>query len=200
MKKIINYILLILLCFNLNISVYSLDYLNEKAGDTVNDLSSNLYNQLLQNSPNEIFNDGYYSNYYFKNLISNFPNNTHNTCSYTALSMFLSFYDTYWHDLFIPDHFEANTSCLSNSIPNVFTLYSPGVQSEDTINSNMTIDEYDNFVDSSSNYFFQSHLISFAKDNGITSANSLLLSSIEMKKLMIGYLESIQLNEPTISV
>ena len=72
--------------------------------------------------------------------------------------------------------------------------------SEDTSNSNMTIDEYDNFVDSSSNYFFQSHLISFAKNNGITSANSLLLSSIEMKNLMIGYLESIQLNEPTISV
>ena len=64
----------------------------------------------------------------------------------------------------------------------------------------MTIDEYDNFVDSSSNYFLQKKLNVIEKNNGITSANSLLLSSIEMKNLMIGYLESIQLNEPTISV
>ena len=200
MIKIIRFIFMLLLCLNLNVNSNKKDYLNEKAGDVVGVLNNSIYSMMLSNSPNRVFNKGYYAPYYFKNLINNFPNNTHNTCSYTALTMFLSYYDSYWHDCFIPNNFENNIVNTSNEIPNVFNLYSPGVYSEDEINSSLSESQYNSFIESSSNYFFQSYLIIFARLYGIVNSSSFELTSLEMKDLLTIYLESIDLYEPIVFI
>ena len=58
------------------------------------------------NNETNIFLDDYYSSLYFSNLVDNFGNNTHGTCSYVAIGMLLSFYDSYWNDNLIPESYD----------------------------------------------------------------------------------------------
>lgn len=65
------------------------------------------YNNLLKTNDTPIFIDEYYASQYFKNLNSNFGNNVYGTCTYVAIGMLLSFYDTYWDDNFIDDNYDV---------------------------------------------------------------------------------------------
>ena len=42
---------------------------------------------------------------YFRNLVENLPTNNSGNCGYTALTMLLSYYDTYWNSGIIPDQY-----------------------------------------------------------------------------------------------
>ncbi len=56
----------------------------------------NLFDGLIDNQDDVFLNN--YSTVYFSHLNENFPINSNGTCSATALSMLLSFYDSYWDD------------------------------------------------------------------------------------------------------
>ena len=102
---------------------------------------------LLKNSENELFQNIYHDNSlpfpgdtfvpnknylitYYSHLKQNMPRNDLGTCGYTAISMFLSFYDTYWNDNFIPERYESQTTSIDSS--DLYSSYvsayeSPGV-------------------------------------------------------------------------
>ena len=40
-------------------------------------------------------------------IVSHYPENVVGSCAYTAMSLFLSFYDAYWDDRFVPDDYES---------------------------------------------------------------------------------------------
>ncbi len=61
---------------------------------------------------------------YFKNLHTNFGNNSQGTCGYVALSMLLSYYDTILSDKIVPRRFDKVT--ISHNNPNL--KESPGTK------------------------------------------------------------------------
>jgi len=67
---------------------------------------------------------------YFSHLKQNIPQNTIGICGYTAISMLLSYYDTYWNDNFIPEIYESGPSKLNSLLlySNVENFESPGVE------------------------------------------------------------------------
>lgn len=38
------------------------------------------------------------------------PNNSLGICGYTGISMFFSYYDSYWNDSFIPEQYESDVA------------------------------------------------------------------------------------------
>lgn len=66
---------------------------------------------------------------YYYNLSTNMPENVLGICGYTALSMLLSFYDTYWNDCFIDEKYESNRTKITKSIfeNTNYNYESPGV-------------------------------------------------------------------------
>ncbi len=76
-----------------------------------------------------ISNKSYLSAYY-SHLTKNMPLNILGICGYTGISMFLSFYDSYWNDNFIPEQYDStyskikSTQLYSNS---TYEYESPGV-------------------------------------------------------------------------
>lgn len=122
----------------------------------------------LQGEP---FLKDWYVTEYFSNLRSNYPYNTHGTCSYTALAMFLSYYDTYWDDSIIPEQYEQRATFDPSNDGNAdfdlvpFGTESPGLRSEDFDEvSEMTQSEYAQFVEDTGNMYFQSRLMNIADD------------------------------------
>lgn len=141
---------------------YSYDHLGN------NDIDM-LYNSLL-NKDTDLYQTDYYANYYFKNLEENFGNNVYGTCTYVAIGMLLSFYDSYWDDTFIPETYDIKAEFQSNIeadadfelIP--FNVSSPGIAFENSnLVANLTSSEYINLISQSSNTYFQFKLIELAK-------------------------------------
>jgi len=175
-----------LLCFNLSLINNKNDYSDMVTKDTVNIISQSMYNQYLSMCQNEVYIDGYYAPYYFKNLVTNFPTNSHDSCNYTALSMMLSFYDSYMNDNIVPSSYES----LANftNFNNVYDVYSPGVISEPTSLSNVSMSEYNSYINSSYSYDLQSYLIKISKDYGINTSSSLGLNLNQIENLANQYL------------
>ena len=76
-----------------------------------------------------VSNKTYLSTYY-SHLHENMPFNRLGICGYTGISMFLSFYDSYWNDDFIPEQYDSNISEIDSGqlYSNLTDNYeSPGV-------------------------------------------------------------------------
>ena len=74
---------------------------------------------------------------YFTNLTTNFGNNQEGTCGYVALASMLTYYDTFWSDIIVPDNLEVST--YGNSIQNVvMNQTSPGSLNENIIYPNVS--------------------------------------------------------------
>lgn len=74
---------------------------------------------------------------YFTNLTTNFGNNQEGTCGYVALASMLTYYDTFWSDIIVPDNLEVYT--YGNSIQNVvMNQTSPGSLNENIIYPNVS--------------------------------------------------------------
>ena len=69
-------------------------------------------------------------NYYFQNLCENIPFNHYGNCGYTAFTMLLSYYDTFWNDDFIPNIYSVNqvVTSISNFNDLSLTYESPGIR------------------------------------------------------------------------
>lgn len=66
-------------------------------------------------------------NYYY-HLSDNKLTNNLGICGYTAISMFLSYYDTYWDDNFIPENYDSDPSkVLSTNLYSHSNYNSPGI-------------------------------------------------------------------------
>lgn len=70
------------------------------------------------------FISDYFAPYYFKNLRGNFGYNLKGSCSYVAVDMLLSFYDSYWSDGFLPENFDGEKEVVGETVLN--TTNSPG--------------------------------------------------------------------------
>lgn len=77
---------------------------------------------------------------YFSHLTDNIPLNRLGICGYTAASMLLSFYDSYWSDGFIEEKYDSNPSKIKSTIlysERTNAYKSPGVY------NNITYDDPD---------------------------------------------------------
>lgn len=121
------------------------------------------YEALLELQSEETYLSQNYSSIYFNNLKNNFGNNVYGTCTYTALGMLLSFYDTYWDDSFIPNQYETNSVLNSSNVALPINQDSPGIlfESFDLI-GNSTLEEYLDIANQYSNSYFQLKLIDMA--------------------------------------
>ena len=171
---------------------YSYDHLGN------NDIST-LYDSLI-NKDVDLYQTDYYANYYFKNLKENFGNNVYGTCTYVAMGMLLSFYDSYWDDAFIPEVYDIKAEFQSNVQPDAdFELIpldtnSPGIAFENSsLVDNLTIDEYIDLTSQKSNTYFQFKLIELAKtyfgsEKFDSSINPLGLNHSELIGFLSNYL------------
>ena len=128
-----------------------------------------LFDELADKDATPIFLDNNYSSYYFKNLYTNFGNNKYGTCSYVSLGMLLSFYDSYWDDLFISEtydvkaEFESNRQTLADFDLIPSNVNSPGVLFEpNVLVDDLTVDDYYDIISEYSDTYFQFKLIDFA--------------------------------------
>ncbi len=147
---------------NKNNEILSFSHIGETA---TNLLIENL--ESINESPIHLENN--YSSLYFKNLNANFGNNAYGTCSYVAIGMLLSFYDSYWDDSFITETYEVIAQFQSDRqyladfdlIPS--DIGSPGIAFEpNDLVGNLTISEYYQLVSTYSNVYFQFKLIDLA--------------------------------------
>lgn len=122
------------------------------------------------NNETNVFLDDNYSSLYFLNLVDNFGNNTHGTCSYVAIGMLLSFYDSYWNDNLIPESYDKVSNYQFVISPTYdfeypsFDALSPGVESEEWDDVfELTESEYLTFVNQNESTYFQSKLIKLSQ-------------------------------------
>jgi len=124
-----------------------------------------------------------YATYYFSELTNNFGNNYIGSCSYTAAAMLLSYYDTYWDDGIIPEHYEKNRLSFNNSLPISSQTNSPGIIREH-VPTNV---DYSSFVDSNKDLYFHLKLISIGLETGIDLLGDYVLFPNSVKDLLEYY-------------
>jgi len=131
---------------------------------------SSLFNSLSSGTVNDVLIDDYYEGVYFSNLTSNFGNNRYGSCSYVAMGMLLSFYDSYWNDLIIPEAYDnvGVSTFVTNTVSNFafpsFYAESPGVAFEPEPSvEGLSMNEYLSYSASHSGEYFQCKLISLSQ-------------------------------------
>ena len=123
-----------------------------------------------------------YENYaqsYFRHLTNNYPVNHYGSCSYVAISMLLSYYDTFYDDNIIPEQYDVSSENAANET--TLSKYnmvnrnnSPGVL-EDTF----TVSNYHTYVNSAGNTV----LSKYGLGQWINSAKE---TSLQAKLLSLG--------------
>lgn len=128
-----------------------------------------IFNNYVDNQE-EVFLHNYATTY-FSNLKSRFGINSHETCSFVAAGMLLSFFDSYWNDDFIDHSFEEDAiySQSYNQDSNLdyppFDIESPGITSEILEDvEQLNLNEYQAYVVANQNNYLQSYLIKLAYD------------------------------------
>lgn len=83
----------------------------------------------LQNANSDIiFNTDYFAPYYFSNLNGRFGKNVKGSCTYVAVDMLLSYYDSFWNDNFLPEKYDGDNVFVNEAILNA--TESPGSKNE----------------------------------------------------------------------
>ena len=168
-------------------------------GETATD---SLVEDLQSADESSIYLENNYSSLYFKNLTANFGNNTYGTCSYVAMGMLLSFYDSYWDDSFIAEsyeiksHFQSDRQYLADFDLIPSNVSSPGIAFEpNELIDNLTISEYYQSISTHLDTYFQFKLIDLAmtqfgsaKFDG--SDGSLGMTSGEIHNFLSSYLSN----------
>ena len=135
--------------------------------------------EILTNSPvslsyvNNLYLTQFYSTHYFNNLNIYYGKNYKGSCSYVSLAMLLSFYDTYWDDAIIDEHYDQSTNLII-STP-YLTALSPGIKSDADLPYNeeralgiygirkLTYSEYFEVVNDNADDYFHLKLISMGR-------------------------------------
>ena len=103
-----------------------------------------------------------YASYYYSNLKRNYSYNRMQSCGYVAISMLLSFYDTYWDDDFIPESYDEPGDS-HDPTEDYLTLESTGVFREGGEYVAATIDEYELKIEEYQDEVFQYFLILYGR-------------------------------------
>lgn len=161
--------------FNTGIFYQTQPDFNEQINETYSFDNSRKVSLERQNvSPtNPFIGDTYVANKsfltaYYSHLNQNMPNNSLGICGYTGISMFFSYYDSYWNDSFIPEQYESDvTKIRSSQLYASFSgsYESPGVKN---LKMNETISSLKNKI----------------KQSGITDENSTLFKEALDKAIM----------------
>ena len=129
-----------------------------------------LFNSLSSGSFDDLYIDDYYQGVYFSNLRENIGNNRYGSCSYVAIGMLLSFYDSYWSDLFISETYDIEPTSTFVTYPSAdfsfpsFYTESPGIAFEPTEDvESLSLSDYLYYVASNSNIYFQCKLITLSQ-------------------------------------
>ena len=73
---------------------------------------------------------------YYSNLKDNIMTNKMGICGYTAIGMFLSYFDTYWDDHFIPETYDSEIDPVTSTEFNAGKHYkSPGIKDDTLANT-----------------------------------------------------------------
>lgn len=123
---------------------------------------------------------------FFINCEANVVENSIGNCGYTAISTLLTYYDTYWSDVFIPETYESSPTSLINNNDNARNYYSPGIKnntvfSYSTDPKKLTKEQkskeihafVDDAIDNKSTSFF-GLLLNYAKNSGYIQNNETL--------------------------
>ena len=117
----------------------------------------------LYDNGNGIYQREQFASYYFSNLKENFGNNTHGSCGYVAVSMLLSFYDTYLDDNIINEQYDINAMMsLDYKLSDIQN--SSGIKKEPEELSNLNTGEYWNYIENNYDQYFQLYLIKLAEE------------------------------------
>ena len=145
------------------------DNINNKSIIPPNNIDISNYNGCIKPSNNlyedgdDIYQKDEFATYYFYNMTNNFGNNTHGSCGYTAVSMLLSFYDTYWDDNIIDEQYdEIGIMSSDYKLSNIES--SPGIEKEPEELKNLNSGEYWNFITNNYSQYFQLYLIKLAEE------------------------------------
>lgn len=166
----------------------------------LNSKVKSFFKSLNSGGVDDLFIDNYYEGVYFSNLKENIGNNSHGSCSYVALAMLISFYDSYWNDLFIPEEYDVEPISSFITYPSAdfsfpsFYAESPGILFEPSneVNS-LSLNEYLLYVSTHSDIYFQSKLISlsqsyFGKEKFENNSNPFGMTFGEMLNFLNYYL------------
>jgi len=124
-----------------------------------NDLAPSYEIQNL-NSDN-IFISDYFAPYCFSKLNGHFGNNRKGSCTYVAVDMLLSYYDTFWADNFLPENYDGKNAFADVSI--LDAVESPGSKNETDIDVNLynlSDEEYFRLVNNNSSKIVHFDLVS----------------------------------------
>lgn len=121
---------------------------------------------VVQRSKNESYMD-----VYFSNLTTNFGYNSKGTCSYVAMAMLLSYYDTILCDTIVPEDYDVS-AILINGDPAL--SLSPGIRRITTVSKNgidynpseMTYEQYVEFINNAQTSCLHEKLLSIALEKG----------------------------------
>lgn len=164
MKKLISLLMIFLIWFGIfnNLDVHKLDRSKIMYGAFGG-------SGVILPTPDTVVDDpAFMENYFLK--LDDFGYNFIGTCSYVATSMFMSYYDSYWNDLIIPESYDvkAEFATYSNSIP-VSKSSAPSSDKnallsdfDSKVNSTgvYTCGDYLNFINSNYNTYHHLKLIS----------------------------------------
>ena len=137
----------------------------------------------LQNANSDnIFNTDYFAPYYFSNLNGRFGKNVKSSCTYVAVDMLLSYYDSFWNDNFLPEKYDGENVFVNETILNA--TESPGSKNEvdaGISTSGLSDEEYLNLINNYKDDIVHFDLLS----RGIEKLN---LYDEEKKELSLGTL------------
>lgn len=105
-------------------------------------------------------NPGNYSNQlnmfnYFSNLFDYFPSNKDGDCAFVSLIQVLTYYDTFYNDLIIPEQYEAKASLSSSNV----NASSPGVLKDSVQTPRSSFTDLYSFVNATYNECYDSKLL-----------------------------------------
>ena len=117
---------------------------------------------------------------YFKNLKTNRLNNWHGECGYVAVTMLLSFYDTYWNDNIIEEKYDKNE--VIDNLDDYNFNESAGINN--IIYENETLLSTEDYVElllKNKNNDFEGYLASIAKKNYSIDTPLIVLNELYYK-------------------
>ncbi len=129
-----------------------------------------VFDSLSSGGVDDLSVNDYYEGVYFSNLKENFGNNRYGSCSYVAMGMLLSFYDSYWSDSFVPEAYDVTTTSAFTTYSSAdfafpsFYAESPGVAFEpDAEVGPLSLSDYLSYAAVNADNYFQCKLISLSQ-------------------------------------
>ena len=139
------------------------------------------------------------------------PPNPIGSCTYVAMSMLLSFYDSYWSERFVVDELEwdqGTYNSLTNVISETFNASSESSEWSswaESNNSELFRDDFHGFVSAKQGEYLQPYLISIGKQQGyhqdLSAAYGLIaMEMVNVLKIYLYDIRNFSENEVTVQI